>query len=224
MSENRRDATRDIVSGTSGVLAELLTPGIPGVGAGATLAVSTAIRLGEAALERRRRRMGCALEAAADILDVGLHILEERALEYDARLELLAQVLEAAAKTPMEEKLRGLGKVLALGYQDDTADISRAAVLAAALADVEAPHVRILALLRAEPTPGADVPQSNTRSGWNLGQLNARLPGDADILPAVVAVLAGHGLILDAAHATWDFIPHYTISALGQRCLELLDG
>lgn len=224
MSEKRREATRDIVSGTSGALAELLTAGAPGVGAGATIAVSTAIRLGEAALQRRRRRMGCALETAAEILDVGLHILEERAPEYDARLELLAQVLEAAAKTPLEEKLRGLGKVLALGYQDDPGEISRAAVLAAALADVEAPHVQVLALLRAEPTPTANVPQSNTRSGWNVVQLNARLPADADILPALLAVLIGHGLILDAAHATWDFIPHYAISPLGQKCLELLDG
>ncbi len=224
MSEGRREAIRDAAAGASGVLVELLTAGAPGIGASATLAVSTAMRLGEAALLRRRQRMGSALATAAEVMDVGLDILEERAADYDARLELLARVLEAAARTPLEDKVRALGRVLAMGYEDDLDEIARAAVLAAALADIESPHVHVLALLRAEPTPDLDVSQSKTRSGWNGVQLSERLSGSADVLPALLAVLLGHGLIVDAAHATWDFIPHYALSPLGRKCLELLDG
>ena len=224
MSEDRRDVIRDLVSGASGVLVELLTAGAPGTGAGTTLAVSTALRLGDAAMARRHRRMGGALVAAAEALDVGLDILEERAPDYDARLELLAQVLEAAAKTPLDAKVRALGRVLALGYQDDLEVIARAAVLAAALADLEAPHVQLLALLKSEPAPGHDLPQSKIRGGWNVMQLETRLPAIAEVLPALLAVLLGHGLIFDAAHATWEFVPHYALSPLGRQCLRLLDA
>ncbi len=121
--------------------------------------------------------------------DTGLERLEQLAAGDAARLELLARVLEAAQRSTIPDKVEALGHVLAsgLGFGDR---VDEALVLAAALHDLEAPHVRVLAELHREPV--SPVPASYPapgRPGWTPEQLVAHLPGTRIVLGALLQVL-----------------------------------
>jgi len=76
----------------------------------------------EAAAAVRRRwvaKAGKALEIATGLLDPGVDILDERSRRYDERLELMARVIDAAARATLHEKIKALGHVLADGLNDD---------------------------------------------------------------------------------------------------------
>lgn len=129
---------------------------------------------GGLALVRRLSRGSRALEIAADELDVGLDLLCERATADDVRLELLARVLEAAGRTPLKEKIPALGLVLADGLREG-GNVDEAFLLAAALDDLEAPHVRSVAHM----TDTAHVP-AGTRASWGRlarGRTHRAAPG-----------------------------------------------
>lgn len=99
---------------------------------------------GRARRTLRVERAARTLERAADVLNVGLAELERLAARDDARTELLARVLAASAHTATAAaKVEALGQVLADGLQDD-ARLDEALLLAAALHDLEALHVRVL--------------------------------------------------------------------------------
>jgi hypothetical protein len=220
VASDRREVASEAVAGALGALAEVASGGVPGLGASTTAALTIAFSLGSEAIERRRNRMARALETAADIMDVGLDILAERAVGHDARLELLAQVLEAAGRTPLEAKVRALGRVLAEGLQGEDDSTGEAAVLANALADVEAAHVRVLALLKNEPQP-LNYPGTHMK-GWRPDQLEETMPNDRAVMPAVLAILQGHGLIANNSEEQGGWVPTWRISSLGLKCLQLL--
>ncbi|MFD5827842.1 hypothetical protein [Lentzea sp. NPDC060358] len=183
-------------------------------------------RVLERARQRREDRAARTVEQAAEILDVGIEILEERASSYDDRLELLARVLEAAARTPVEKKITALAQVLAEGLRDG-GSVDEALVIAAALTDVEAPHVFVLHHLAVQPLPPEDQWEQTggvTPRGWNRAQLKKAVPEVSPILDGLLAVLEGHGLVRTQADSTYDgllALTQYAITPLGRRCLFL---
>jgi hypothetical protein len=144
----------------------------------------------------------------------------------EARLELTARVIEAAMHTTREDKIRALGRVLADGLRDG--DVDEARLLAAALALLEGPHVAVLAHLNAHPAPPAELirPGVESSTGWRPDLLAQQLPQVSGVITAVLAVLAGQGLIVDARGTTWedwDGRSVWQIAPLGRRCLFLLN-
>ncbi|QNE19701.1 hypothetical protein F1D05_19460 [Kribbella qitaiheensis] len=147
---SKKHSESETAGAVAGIIAEIASKGTPGVGPAVALTISAVLKSVQIA---RIKRMSETIEIAMDLMDVGLEIFEERAAEYDSRLELLAQVLETATHTTMPEKIRALSKILAHGFLDDQDGIARARILAAALGDIEGPHIRVLALLKSEPHP-----------------------------------------------------------------------
>ena len=105
-------------AGTAGVVAELaLSPGPLGTVAGGLVPV--AVQLAAAVRSRWIGKASQAVQVATDLLDPGVDILDERSPRYDERLELIARVIDAAARATLQEKIEALGRVLADGLNDD---------------------------------------------------------------------------------------------------------
>lgn len=106
--------------------------------------------------------------------------LTEAVLVDEHRAEVFAQVVDAGVRTVAEEKLRLLAKVVAnLADGPDEAELNTELLTVRALADIEAPHIQVLASLAGHGWPPSfDIP-SNLLAG--------RYP--------LLGVLATHGLV-----------------------------
>jgi len=224
VSDARLDAVTGAIATTAGI-ALGANPVSAAVAGASGPALKLAQRLFARAVERRQNRAAQALEQAAAMLDVGLDIIEERVADHDARLELLARVLGAAAQSSFDQKVTALARVLADGLREDGPP-DDSFVLAAALADMEVAHVLALRHLAAAPSPPDDLRRSDRPArGWEVPQIEQAMPDLAEVMYSVVAVLAGHGLIRDQGGVTYpgNIGPAvWKVTALGRRCLFLL--
>ena len=198
------------------------------VGTAAGALVSPALMFVRSVVNRVRdtqdSRAERAIETAASIVG-GLDVMDRWTATDQVRLALLAEVIEAAARTPLEIKIQALAEVLAEGLQvDGKAHESR--IVAAALADIEAPHIDLLRFLQDRPLPPEEPIVSDqstlTPLGWDAEQLRGALPHLALILDGLIAVLAGHGLIKNQGGKTWATVgasSQFAITDLGRRCL-----
>lgn len=222
-----RRALPDILG--EGVAGALHVGGLDPVTAGALApALAAVLRLDSWSHTRRLQRAEHVLQQAADVLG-GVDELERVATRDDAHLELATRVLEAAARTTLPDKIPALARVLATGLQADT-KVDEALILAAALSDLEAPHVLVLSTIAVHPTsPIAATAPSTGAPGWNSTQLATHLPGTKLVLSALVQVLVAHGLIVNLAdhqEPAWADVgqqPRYGVSDLGRTCLALLE-
>jgi hypothetical protein len=222
------EAGLDVTTGAAATLASIAlgaNPVLATVAGASGPAIKFVQKISARAIDHRQDRAARAVEKAAEILDVGLDILEERATSHDARLELLARIMEAAARAPLEEKIAALGRVLADGLRND-GSVSEALILAAALADLEAPHIAVLMYVTENPVPPESVWTTETAPrGWERADLAKVLPEIAGVLDGLIATLAGHGLLRTLGDGTWDGIgasSMYGATLLGHRCLFLL--
>jgi hypothetical protein len=223
------DARLDVGTGLAATTASLVMGAgpVPATIIGGTgPALKLAYRVLSRARERREGRVARTMEHAAEILDVGLDIFEERATAYDDRLELLARVLEAAARTPLEAKVTALARVLAEGLREG-GSTDEAIIFAAALENIEAAHVFLLHHLAIHPLPPNELrgKSEETQRGWDRAQLSEVIPELVPILDGLLAVLTGQGLIRTQADSTWAGVAamaQYAITPLGRRCLLLL--
>jgi hypothetical protein len=235
--EEQRDKPEELVSqmaieaaaGGGGILTQLaMGAGLTTTVAGgvAPVVISALVRATREVIRRRQNRAGRLLVIAAETVG-GLEIFEERLYSHDERVELLGRVLEAAARTTtLEAKIRALSHVLVDGLEDD-ADMSEAFILAAALADVEEPHVEVLRYIDAQPVPPLELrPHEDLEpQGWEVDYLARALPEVAEILDGLVAVLTRHGLLKELGGVTYPSSvgpAMLTISRLGQRLVFLL--
>ncbi len=168
-----------------------------------------------------------AIQITASIVG-GLDVMDRWTATDQVRFTLLAEVIEAAARTPLEIKIQALAEVLAEGLQVD-GKAHEARVLTAALADIEVPHVALLRLLRDTPLPPGDMRGSAMGSrkplGWQPPQLKKAMSNLATIMDGLIAVLAGHGLIQSQANDSFGGVAaanEFAITDLGRRCLFLL--
>jgi hypothetical protein len=208
-----------------------------GLGGGPALAVvfgglaSVAVQGGHLLMARLGetfgRNSGRALEVALDHYEVGLDILWEDRIEgHDDRVALLARVIEASARSSFEDKIDALGRALRDGLRDD-GDAGEALILASAISVVERQHLRLLQYLDRHPRPPVDLlPASVSRAaGWPVDALEAAVPELSVVLDGLLAVLAGQGLLRDAA-TSYSSAPGpvlWQITELGRRCLFLFD-
>lgn len=132
---------------------------------------------------------------AVDELDVAPIDLLKRIRGPEAR-SLFARAMNAGANTASAEKIVALGRVLARGLGGDQASIDVDLMIVAALADMEAPHIKVLGAM------GGDDLYAGSTS--HTGVLIGEFPGYRSVLPAILAVLERHGLIRLGALNTKD--------------------
>jgi hypothetical protein len=206
-----------------------------GLMAGAVLAPAAALawEVDRAARNRRLHRAATALVVSTEG-GIPIAELEERSQRDPDTAELLARVVQVAADARMAEKVSAMGRLLRQAIVDQTR-FDEAFLLAAALEDLEAPHVKLLALVNGALGTEWNRPGSGRVS--SLEHLASRA-GEALVLPAVAAALVRHGLIemvegaaslnrrlqliaasLDAGASTKD---QWATTELGHRCLTLV--
>lgn len=176
--------------------------------------------------ERRLLRGARTVQVATEELGCGLDELHSTVAGSDPRSELFIRVVEASARTvSAAEKVDALGRVLAMGLSDD-ARFDEAVLIADALRDLEAPHIKLLAEIHAHPQSAMAVPDSNTGlAGWSEKQLEQRFAELAPVIAAVVRTLSQHTLIRDVARGTWEGAEgdsRWVITAMGEELLGLL--
>jgi hypothetical protein len=103
-----------------------------------------------------------ALHSASERLDLEPDHVVEKALTAVETTQLLADTLTAAANTVNQRKIAALAQALARGLREDDARVDEEVLVVAALAAVEAPHVRVLTQLGPERSRSR-VTSSNLR-------------------------------------------------------------
>lgn len=231
----------EAVTAAAGAGLALAAPGAEGALVGAVLPVAlmAAYRLDLRAVALRRDRVARTVTRAAEELEVDIGELELRVAATPLGVELAARVFAASANAATARaKVEALGVVLATGLRDD-AKFDEAFVLAAALGDLEAPHVRVLAQMAivVRQTSG-DLswgdPLPRFHGGDRTHEDVAAAAGGELVAPAVVAALTRHGLLvagqdrpdqmhlLAGAQGAAPVEPTYKVSHLGVACLRLL--
>ena len=156
---------------------------LPGAGelVGSSIGAEVA-RLATALHEHRRLRAERTFDMAADGANLAPEDLADRLVGTAAQAQLAVIVLDGASRSIAEAKLRMFADILGSGALcDDDAQIAIDTLLALALADLEAPHFRVLAELGFDP--------SSTEG------LRSTLDPLAEGLDALLAVLRSHGLV-----------------------------
>lgn len=97
----------------------------------------------------RRENVAAVLGIASGQLDVAPAQLVDDANSTEEGASLLAESMLAAAATLNRRKVRALARALALGLAEDQAAVDEGRLMVMAIAELEAPHIRCLELVRA---------------------------------------------------------------------------
>ncbi len=172
------DETRDVIrAGAPGALEALTAAGLHALGADPItsaiggLMVGTAWTLDQVGFPLRLARGQRVVDETASVIGSEAEVVR-LAISNDQRLELTMHVLEAAARTTRDDKLRALGRVLANGLMNDKVD--EAGFLTAALTAMEAPHIQVLRTncssspptCRSTPPQTQIVPAGRRKGRW----------------------------------------------------------
>jgi hypothetical protein len=182
------------------------------------------LRAAERIRERWNRNAAETLADAAEASGEPVEDLLIKAVSDDRRHELLARALGIAQDTALRNKRRALGRALAAGIVGDDARIDDELLFIRAIADLDEPHIRLLALMASDrPLPGK-LSGSVFHGGWSAGTIAARDPGLGDTLPALMWTLEAHGLIRAEASSTpWQAARQaYNVTPAGSQLLERL--
>ena len=155
--------------------------------------------------QHRRARALDAVNEVAAVLGGTVEDVLTTGSATPARERLTGHVLNAAANTVMQGKIRALGRTLAHALADGGDDrVDEAEFVVAALADLEVPHARVLdtmarpAIFSYPPTDEAGWDQVRTAlRQWQWSILKRDLPQYGSTLEAVLGTLERRGLIVE---------------------------
>jgi hypothetical protein len=122
------------------------------------------------------------LEDAAEAAGEPVEQLAEKAVSDERREELLARTLTIAQDTSLGDKRRALGRALAAGIAGDAAKIDDELLFVRAIADIDTPHIRLLARMAGRRT-GCSRPASSRNSSHG-GTRRFRRAGGVAGLPS----------------------------------------
>lgn len=88
------------------------------------------------------------------------------AVSTNSGTEILAEALRAAAGTLNEQKIVGLARALANGLANDQAALDHERLVIRALADIEEPHLAILARMTGDRMPPRRTPRQEAAAAW----------------------------------------------------------
>jgi hypothetical protein len=178
--------------------------------------------------ERVRQRWNRhAAETLADAAEASGERVEDlllKAVSDDRRHELLARALGVAQDTALRDKRRALGRALAAGIAGDDARVDDELLFVRAVADLDEPHIRLLALLSSKHALAGEMSGSMFQGGWSPGGIAARDPGLGETLQTLLRTLDAHGLIqVEASSSPWQSSRvTYNITLTGLALLERL--
>ena len=176
-------------------------------------------RVGEEWRDRKGLLLSEGAEAAARRVQPGITADEmwEALTGDDERRALTVRVLEAARRTGREDKLRLLGAILGrVAVEEERLD--EAVVLAAALDDLEGPHVVVLQALREQPPHGVDGKEP--AAAWFVAELVDRVPLEDGIVRGCLGTIGRHGLARDSRGPFTG--EAYELTGLGRVLLDLM--
>lgn len=211
-------------SGAAALVSALaLGTGVVGVtvGAVATGAAIEAIQAFQGrGRERRELRQAAVLYACATRLGLPAPVVAAALGDDDRVVTAAHRILEAAAETAWIAKLALLGELLADAVRlEPNALRARRLVETAAVAELEEPHVRLLATIAARRDP--EPPDGFT--AWSYDQILKELPNHEGVLDSLLATLTRHGLAYDAATGSWSDVEgnsFWVASPFGRQMLE----
>lgn len=191
-----------VASASASVGSSVATGASPGqaVAAGAITLVQD---LYLADVQHNERAAVVTLELAARDLGMSLPEVAQRVKADPRLLKLVTAALRAAEDSVSEAKMLYLATLLADGIRDlSAADIARAHV--DALADLHAPHLRIMALLPTPP-PTADPPDEHGRhrKSWEREDIIMSIPETRLVLPSLLATLERCGIAYNQSTGAW---------------------
>lgn len=139
-------------------------------------------------------------------------------------LALAQKILWAASVSGNEHKLRTLGQLFGGAVKDRGDRLDEAQILAAALADLEAPHVAVLDVLTG-PAPQHEAMLERTGGatdpGWWLpAQVQANTAMDPEFVLACLNALTRHGLATSATGLGG--VPAFGLTKLGLALAEVM--
>lgn len=143
---------------------------------------------------RERQKLGHVIEVGMDQTGLSPDDFLKELTKDDLRLALLAESLSAASRTAVNEKIQALGVALATGaLTDDDARLDEERVWVQILAEVEAPHLRVLYILN------VDKPANESHFTWLYDQtgraINALSTDSAVIRERMLNTIERQGLI-----------------------------
>jgi hypothetical protein len=200
----------------------------PDLGALATMLTPTAEmvlnRLFGLIGRRRKRHVAETLAVAAEERSETVEELLEAALANDDNHELFMRAATVAQDAAMKEKRLALGRALAAGLDGDEAAINDELLFVRAVADLDAPHIRLLRRMSETREGTGQMAGHSLTDGWTVDNLTPELPTLAQHLPSLLATLEQHGLITSQLQQSLIGVggPMYAISEQGRLCLDRL--
>lgn len=241
VSELAKTGTRGAVDAAATIIEQVLTSALSTqMGAEAALAVGSAtgamMRVApDLAFQLRadRRRRGAAMldqaggYAGMSVDDLVLLLSADEAHRY-----LLYRTVQAAADSISESKTRTLAAALASGaLSSDPAAVDEALLVVAAVAPLEAPHVRLLEIL-ATVAPEWHVGDSgeewqsppSRRESWTRDELAKRLNAPPAAVVNIVATLQALGMVERTAGTGYgsDLDFSTKLTGFGEMCMKHL--
>src|SRR5258707_283007 len=127
---------------------------------------------------------------------------------------------DAAIASRMERKVRALARLVAEGVRDE-ARIDDAAIMVAALSELDVPHVQVLQVM-VRDSDGRQPSRSGdpvAEGAWLTSQLEAHLPHLVPAIGAIGSVLARNGTATDSGHWGDGLDAPWAVTAFGVHCL-----
>lgn len=222
-----------VVATAAGMATGLAVAGPPGVAAGALTvpALQALINYLGSRYERARQKAACVLTDAATQSEVTEDELIEMAERSPQKTELVAEVVNAAARATTDQKLRVLASSLSRGITGDDYAAARERLVVTAMADLEPMHLAVMTCLRSRPPTYSTEEdwreamrnRPDGAYGWLIPEVIECLPDAGPVIEAVFAALQRHGLIIDTAIGTIGYKVRYAITDFGLRCLGWLE-
>ena len=247
MSELSRRVSR-VVSGASGnavssaVTALCSIAGVafhdPGLGLAAVPVGALAGSVTEEAtdaiaslLQQRRERVQRFADEAETAAGTQMEELIQQAAADARTLEMLARSVEAASRSLDDQKIDLLARIF-VNTVHDPAKVDEANILIEALRQIEAPHLRVLAVL-AEPGPHLvpgratedrpRTPENMARiPAWRIEDILSADPGLSGAFDALIAKLNALGLVYDEGSGRLDYEPLWFLTPFGRACVRYL--
>ncbi len=175
-------------------------------------------------LGRRRIAHGVeVLELAAEDSRQQLAALVEQAVRDEEHQEFLARVLTVAQDMAGEEKRRALARSLAAAAVGEDAVLDEEFLFVRVVADLDAPHIRLLARLDGDRAGAGQLAGQTVRDGWTQELLADVEAGLGAALPALLSTLESHALAEHQANwAALEGAPLYRITGRGQALMRRL--
>ncbi|WP_194903962.1 hypothetical protein [Catenulispora rubra] len=137
-------------------------------------------------VERRRKKLRTIEKEFTQASGEDIAALFERSTADPRFGDLLTQTIDEAQRTASERKLRALGRLLALGFDDDEPEhLDEIELMFLAVADLESAHIRVLDLL---------VRRGTRHGGVGDYQIASLFPNGTTVAYPILKTLERHGM------------------------------